>query len=127
MADITYIDQYIKDGLRDPISMGNFYDSILIGEDSSDKLFRVPLTDFFIKYHKELNEIKQMYQVPEEMFYKPKMLSYTVYGTTELWLAILRANNMKSTCDFHYPYIWMYNPDRLKDLIKTFMKREGKY
>ena len=127
MADITYIDQYIKDGERDPISLSNFYDTILIGSEDNDKIFRVPLRDIFIKYHKELDKIKQMYQIPEDMYYKPKLLSLRTYGTTELWLPILRINNMKSTCDFHYPYIWMYNPDSLKELLKTFMKREGKY
>ena len=61
------------------------------------------------------------------MFYKPKMLSYELYGTTELWLAILRANNMKNISEFHYPIIKVYQPDRLKELIKVFFKREDKY
>lgn len=124
----TYIDQAIRDAAKDTISMSNLYDTILVGDKNDDtNIFRIPTNDFFLKYKDELEPIKQMYQIPDTMFYKPKMVSYEIYGTTELWLAILRANNMRNTSEFHYPYIKVYNPDSLKNLIKTFFKREGKY
>ncbi len=127
MADITFIDQYINDGKKATISMNNLYDSILVGdEDDDENIFRIPIDDFFLKYKRELEESKQFYKIPETMYYKPKMVSYELYGTTELWLAILRANNMKNTSEFHYPVIRVYNPNRLKDLIKVFFKRENK-
>lgn len=127
MADTTYIDQYINDTYKSTISLRNIYDSILVGNDEDDNIFRIPYNDFFLKYKSELEACKQYYTVPETMYYNPKLLSFETYGTTELWLAILRANNMKSIVEFHYPLIKMYNPDRLKELIKVFFKREGKF
>lgn len=126
--NITYIDQAIKDAQIDTVSMHNLYDTILVGDENDDSnIFRIPTNDFFLKYKDELEPIKQLYQIQDTMFYKPKLVSYEIYGTTELWLAILRANNMRNTSEFHYPYINVYNPDSLKKLIKIFFKREGKY
>ena len=126
--DVTYIDQYINDGKKETISLTNLYDTILVGEeDDESNIFRIPINDFFLKYRRELEESKRVYSIPQTMFYKPKMLSYELYGTTELWLAILRANNMKNISEFHYPIIKVYQPDRLKELIKVFFKREDKY
>ena len=126
--DVTYIDQYINDGKKETISLTNLYDTILHGEeDDESNIFRIPINDFFLKYRRELEESKIVYSIPQTMFYKPKMLSYELYGTTELWLAILRANNMKNISEFHYPIIKVYQPDRLKELIKVFFKREDKY
>lgn len=128
MIDTTYIDQYINDGKRETISLNNLYDTILIGDaDDDTKIFRIPTNDFFLKHRKELESSLIFYSIPETMFYKPKLLSLELYGTTELWLALLRANNMKNVTEFHYPYIKVYDPDRLKELIKIFFKREGKY
>lgn len=127
MPDTTYIDQYINDGKKSTISLNNLYDTILVGDENDDKnIFRIPTNDFFLKYRRELEESLQFYSIPQTMFYKPKLLSYEIYGTTELWLAILRANNMRNTSEFHYPLIKVYNPDRLKELIKVFFKREKK-
>lgn len=127
MPDTTYIDQYINDGKKSTISLNNLYDTILVGDENDDtNIFRIPTNDFFLKYRRELEESLQFYSIPQTMFYKPKLLSYEIYGTTELWLAILRANNMRNTSEFHYPLIKVYNPDRLKELIKVFFKREKK-
>ena len=127
MPDTTYIDQYINDGKKSTISLNNLYDTILVGDENDDtNIFRIPTNDFFLKYRRELEESLQYYSIPQTMFYKPKLLSYEIYGTTELWLAILRANNMRNTSEFHYPLIKVYNPDRLKELIKVFFKREKK-
>ena len=127
MPDITYIDQYINDGEKETISLSNLYDTILVGdEDNENNIFRIPINDFFLKYKRELEDCLEYYMLPDPMFYKPKLLSLELYGTTELWLGILRANNMRNVSEFHYPLIKVYNPDRLKDLIKVFFKREEK-
>ena len=128
MADMTYIDKYIREGEKETISMKNLYDTILVGDsENEESVFRIPFDDFFLKYKHELEDCKQYYTIPDTMYYKPKMLSLQIYGTTELWLAVLRANNMRNTSEFHYPIIQLYNPDRLKQLIKVFFKREKKF
>ena len=78
-----------------------------------------------IEHMNEFNEAVQIYQIPETMFYKPKLLSAELYGTTELWLAILRLNGMKNITEFHKPVIQIWEPGTLKQLIDVFFKREG--
>lgn len=123
----TYIDAFIQDGKSDVISLTNLYDSVLVGSTANpDHIFRTAFGDFFLRYHDELEGIVKYFQCPEAMFYKPKMVSAELYGTTELWLALLRVNNMRNITEFHYPLIKIYDPTALKEYINIFFKREGK-
>lgn len=127
MANRTYIDRYINDGKNDPRSLMKTYDTMLVGDvNNTSHIYRVPFTDFFLKYNAELSDMLNVYSLPQTLYYKPKAVSLETYGTTELWLAILRANNMKSVTEFCKPMIWMYEPASLIELIKIFFKREGK-
>ena len=127
MANLTYIDDFINDGKKDTRSLSSFYDTMLITDvNNPDHIYRIPINDFFLKYKDELEAIKNIYVLSQDMFYKPKALSLKEYGTTEYWLAILRANKMKSVYEFHRPMIYMYEKNAFEELIKEFFKREGK-
>ncbi len=127
MPDETYIDQYINDGENDARSLQNTYDTVLIGDvNDTSNIYRVPTSDFFLKHHAELENSISLYQLDENLFYKPKALSLQEYGTTELWISLLRVNNMRSIAEFHQPMIFIYNPDSVLELMKTFFKREDK-
>ena len=124
---ITFIDQYIYDGQKAVLSLKNFYDTILVSDqDNRDHIFRIPIHDFFLKYRDQLQDAIQVYDISEEYFYKPKKLSLDLYGTTELWLSLLRINNMVNISEFHMPIIQVYHPDRIRDYINIFFKRERK-
>lgn len=126
LPDITYIDKYIADGKKETLSLKNFYETILVGNvDKPDHIYRIPINDFFVKHKSELDSIVQYYSIPQSMFYKPKTVSYELYGTTELWLAILRLNGMRNITEFHQPIIKIYNANSLKELIDIFFKRAG--
>lgn len=126
IPDITYIDKYVAEGKKETLSLRNFYETLLVGDvNNSDHIFKIPINDFFIKYRKELDTIVQYYSVPQSMFYKPKTVSYELYGTTELWLSILRLNGMRNITEFHQPIIKIYNANSLKELIDIFFKRAG--
>lgn len=127
MPDITYIDRYINEGEKAVLSMKNFYKTILVGDiNQEDHIYRIGISDFFLDHRKDLEKIIQWYNIPESMFYKPKLLSLELYGTTELWLSLLRVNDMKNVTEFHLPIIKVYNPDAIKEIIKVFFKREKK-
>lgn len=127
LPNTTYIDSYIQDGQQSVLSIGNFYETMLVGNaDKPDHIFRIPISDFFIKYKKELEPAIRVFNVPESMFYKPKMVSYNLYDTTELWLGLLRLNNMRNSTEFYHPIIRIYEPNQLKQLINIFFTREGK-
>jgi hypothetical protein len=123
----TYVTNLIDSGNKASVSLHNLYDTILVtnNDDSSD-VFRVPWDDFFLKYKEELSNYIQLFNVPESMYYNPKMVSFSIYGTTELWLALLRVNNMRNVTEFHKPIIKIYNQYALNQLIDIYFKREGK-
>lgn len=122
IPNITYMDSFINDGKNDILSIKNFYDTILI-ETKKDHVIRVPCDDFFIKYKNELEDSIQLYTISESFYYKPKLLSLKLYNTTELWLGLLRVNNMRNVSEFHYPIIKIYNPNSILELINIFFKR----
>lgn len=125
--NVTYIDDFIHDGEKETLSLKNFYSSYLVGDANDENhIFRTPWEDFFLKYKDELDSCIQWRAISQDVYYNPKMLSMTLYGTTEMWLAIMRANGFKNITEFHYPFIKVYNPDVVMELIKIFFKREGK-
>lgn len=126
LPNTTYMDAFINDGNRETISLNNLYETKLItNADNPSHIYRVPWDDFFIKYRKQLNQIVALYSVPQDRLYKPKMVSYELYGTTELWLGLLRLNNMRNISEFSLPIIKIYSPYQVKELIDIFFKREG--
>lgn len=126
VPDITYIDQFIEDGEKSTLMLRNFYETILVtNPDDETDMFRSPLNDFFIKYRDALADAEQFYSLPQSLFYKPKQLSYALYGTTELWLALMRLNGFRNITEFHMPIIKIYNPAELLELVTIFFKREG--
>lgn len=126
MPNNTYLDKYIKDGKAATISLKNIYESMLISSESNpNHVYRTAFNDFFIKHADHIKDCIQLYQIPDTMYYKPKLVSMSLYGTTELWIALLRLNRMTHITEFHYPIIKVYNPDRLSEYINIFFKREG--
>lgn len=126
-ADQTYIDSYIADGQKSVLSLNNFYETLLTASaDNPNHIIRIPISDFFLTYRQQLEPAVQFFNVSERFFYQPKTLSLELYGTTELWLALLRVNNMRNITQFHLPTIKIYNPTDVKELINILFKREGK-
>lgn len=126
-ASQTYIDSYIEEGQNSVLNLKNFYNTILTADvDNPTHIIRIPFEDFFIKYKYHLESSIQYYRVADRYFYQPKTLSLDLYGTTELWLSLLRVNNMKNITEFHLPIIKVYNPTELKELINIIFKRENK-
>ena len=58
--------------------------------------------------------------------YKPKKLSYDLYGTVELWAALLELNKMYSTMDLtcDKPFL-VFNPETVKEKINEILIQEG--
>lgn len=123
--DMTYMNKYISDGNNSVVSLKNLYETLLVTDEEGNKLFKIPLNDFFIRYKNQLRDIVEFHSIPLTMFYRPKMVSLELYSTTELWLALLRLNGMRNITEFHYPIIQIYNSSELFNLINIFFKREG--
>lgn len=67
------------------------------------------------KYKTELDENKTAIELSTQEYFKyrynPKLLSYDIYGTTELWFLILMANEMYSVTEFDLHKIVLYNAE----------------
>lgn len=78
--------------------------------------------NLIVKYMPELKNIKTKVTLsnPEYAKYKfnPKVLSYDIYGTTELWFLILEANELHSITEFNSNVIYLYNPEIIDKLIR---------
>lgn len=65
------------------------------------------------KYANELEANKRIVEFNIKEYYKyrfnPKLLSYDVYGTTELWFFILMANELYTAVEFDLRKIIMYD------------------
>ena len=125
--NMTYLNNYINDGQTAPISLKKIYDTILVTDvNDRSNIYRIPFADIFLKYKEQFADAIQNYGLSDFYFYKPKLLSYELYGTTELWIALLRVNGMRNISEFNKSIIKVYTPDQLQDLIQIFFKREGK-
>ena len=58
--------------------------------------------------------------------FKPKKLSYDLYGTVELWAGLLELNKMYSTRDLtcEKPFL-VFNPETVKEKINEILIQEG--
>ena len=58
--------------------------------------------------------------------FKPKKLSYDLYGTVELWAGLLELNKMYSTMDLtcETPFL-VFNPETVKEKINEILIQEG--
>ena len=123
----TYIDDLITEGQQEVLSLEKFYDTMLSADaDNPLHIIRIPVYDFFTRYHNQLKNSIQYYNLSSRLFYQPKAVSLELYDTTELWLSLLRVNNMKNITEFQEPVIKVYNPVDVKELINIFFKREKK-
>lgn len=65
------------------------------------------------KYLNELTENKQIVDLSTKEYFKyrynPKLLSFDVYGTTELWFFILMANELYTVSEFNLRKVIMYD------------------
>ena len=67
MDSITDINQFIKKNSQTSYNLQNFYDTLLVSDDPSKYIYRVPIDDFFIKYKDQLKVIQVPYHLPEDI------------------------------------------------------------
>ena len=84
------------------------------------------------KYAIELEENKKTVEFTTKEYYKyrfnPKVLSYDLYGTTELWFFILMANEIYTISEFDFKKLKLYDAsiisklNRMLELDKEFLE-----
>lgn len=122
------IQELIDQVEKKEISYRNLHTTFCIRQ--NDEVIRVPYKSMIREYMDLMENDAIKVSLPDDEVriykYKPKKLSYDLYGTTELWAAILELNKMYSTMDLtcEKPFL-VFNPNTVKEKINEILIMEG--
>lgn len=89
---------------------------------TNNKKMIVNFSNLVIKYMPEIKELKVKVELSDEEYskykYNPKVLSYDLYGTTELWFLILEANELHSVSQFNSKTIYLFRTDIIEKMSR---------
>lgn len=108
------------------ISYRTLHEQAILKDKISGRNIQIPFASFTDKYKDFLNTIIVTVSLSDEerakYRYKPKMVSYDLYNTTEFWNDILLINNFYSLSEFQPgETLKVYDPNKLKDYINEIM------
>lgn len=122
MGTANTIDAYARSYRSETITFDEFYlqQVLTFGKD------RKALVNFdscLVKYMPEIKQIVTKVEFPIDQYQKykfnPKLLSYDLYGTTELWALILDLNELHSAAEFDLRTVKLPNEVVLDRLIRV--------
>lgn len=91
---------------------------------SSDEKFIINITNLFEQYYEILLENTVVVTLTDDEYlkyrFKPKVLSFDLYGTIELHYLLLRLNNVYSVINFDFTELRVFNTNIL-DLLNEIM------
>lgn len=127
MAYFTTIQELI-DSVNDmEVSYRNLHTNIFIK--NKNNIIKVPYKSIISTYLPFFQDTVVTATLnPDEIVlykYKPKMLSNDLYGTTELWSALLELNGVSSIIDFTFETPKVFNPNTFLKKLNEVMIMEG--
>lgn len=122
---LTYIDKFLDAINKVPLRLDTEHKSLLVASNPNIHIFKIPIDDIFIKYRNRLIFAVTATAISSDEFYRPKLVSEKLYGTTELWLALLRLNKMRDITEFCLPEILIYSPAVVQNLLELILQKEG--
>ena len=125
MAIPTTIEELVNWGKTQEISYRNLHGEVYINNLSNNEVIRIPLNSVMGEYRYFLKPYTiEITMSDDELYlyqYKPKSLSFKLYGTTELWSTLLMINNCISKIDFDKKKIKVLDPKRIKAFINEVL------
>ena len=120
--------QELIDSVKDmEISYRNLHTNVYIK--NKDDTIKIPYKSILKEYMPFLQStvLNLRLTAPEVSLYrfKPKKLSYDLYGTTELWSALLEINRMYSIVEFNQEEYKVFDPKEFKTLLNEVMILEN--
>ena len=112
------------------ISYRNLHTNIHIQNAVNDEIIKIPyksITRDYATFFEKCSVVLPMTHEDRARYkYKPKLLSFDLYDTTELWHALLELNNFKSVADFTLEKdIKVYVPSDFRKILNEVMVLEG--
>lgn len=128
MEFYTTITELINSVKDMEISYRNLHTNMYIS--NKNEIIKIPYKSIIRTYMPFLQKTVIEVNIPDTEInkykYKPKKISYDLYGTTELWSAILELNNLYSTIDFNISKIKLFDPNEFKRLLNEILIMENK-
>lgn len=125
MAIPATITELIEWGKNEEISYRNLHTEAYINDLDNDRIIKIPLNDTMSAYRYFLDPYLIEFELHDEELqlyqFKPKSLSYKLYGTTELWALLLMVNNCISKIDFNKKKIKVLDPKNIKSFINEVL------
>ena len=116
--------QELIDSVNDmEISYRNLHTNIYIK--NKDDVIKIPYKSIIREYLPYLqSSVVELKLSPEEVSkyrFKPKKLSYDLYGTTELWSALLELNRLYSIIEFNKEVYKVFEPKEFMTLLNEVL------
>lgn len=106
------------------------HNNILVFCEKTQNIIEIPFQSLVDKYRDVLEKIVISVNLDDRLsrhyLFKPKLLSYDLYGTVELWSEILRLNHLTSMTQFKLSNIKIYDPYQLKTYLNEILILENK-
>ena len=120
---ISKIGEFIDEYQKDELTLDKCFLKRIVTKSNGDKIIinDIPL---FENYLTELG-VEPVYITMDELrlqryMYNPKLFSYDIYKTTELWFMILQINEMHSSTEFNRNKIKIYSSSVINNLLEIF-------
>ena len=116
--------QELIDSVNDmEISYRNLHTNVYIK--NKDDIIKIPYKSIIREYLPYLqSSVVELKLSPEEVSkyrFKPKKLSYDLYGTTELWSALLELNQLYSIIEFNKEVYKVFEPKEFMTLLNEVL------
>ena len=120
MGSEATLSEFISQYETEELVSSAFYLQQVLTSNNSKML--VNFDNLVIKYMPELKSLKKKVSLSKSEFakyrYNPKLLSYDIYGTTELWFLILEANELHSATQFNNQVIYLFTTDIVEKMTR---------
>ena len=121
MGNESTISEYTNNYNSEEIVSSAFFLKQVFSIENNKKML-LNFNNLVTKYMPELKGIKIKVTLSDEEYAKykfnPKVLSYDIYGTTELWFLILEANELHSVTQFNSKTIYLFRTDIVEKMSR---------
>jgi len=126
----TTITDSIELGKMQSVSHGHMQYKVQLQTDKGDTVI-ANYGSIIDKYMPVLNKYIYEWTMPYEEYtkykYQPKRLSLELYGTIELWSALLSINHVYSISGFDLQTIRIFDPAEIMSVIEEILIKEEDY
>lgn len=123
------IEEFIEMGDTDDITYANF--SILVKCIGENSIVQYAQDNIIYDYIDELNERAVTLTLTDNEYvkyrYKPKLLAYDLYGSTEVYFVIMALNGMCNIKDFNKRRLKLLYKSDLIELLNEIYSAESSY